>query len=196
MRITTALLLLLVLTACVSIAQPPQSRAEWEQLHIHTFPDKTSTEALDAAERVLRLADDEFTFDYPPGQLVGTRPWLTYMVITAAMGTDYWRITAKPSDHGAVVTVQISRAAGVVAPSPVVGAAGTTGIGVMSTSMPGRPIQFSPPYDLFWLRLEHQLGLRDKWTSCDEFKDAMDGANKAGLDVLCSVNTDDKAPAR
>lgn len=177
----------LVLAGCATVPTP-QTRDEWMAIHSRTYPGKTPEEVTAAAEKVLKLADHDFRFDYPPGQLIATRPWLVYAVIAAAMGTDYWKVETTPVQGGTKAVVQISRAAGMVTPSPT--AYGD--VSVMSSSMPGQPIQFAPPYEVFWHRVEHQLGLRQDWLSCDDYKHAK--RSKAGLEVLCSVNTDDKPP--
>lgn len=181
-------LALLALASCATVPTP-QSRDEWMAVHSRTYPGKTPEEVTAAAERVLKLADHDFKFDYPPGQLVATRSWLLYAVIAAAMGTDYWKIETTPVEGGTRAVVQISRAESAVMPSPT--AYGD--VSVTSAAMPGQPVSFAPPYEVFWHRVEHQLGLRDDWLSCDDYKRAK--RPKAGLWVLCSVNTDDKPPA-
>lgn len=195
MKTTLALLAALLLAGCVTPPKTPQSRAEWQAIHVREFPGKTPEDVLDAAERVLRLADDEFTFDYPDGQLIATRPWLVYAVIAASSGIDYWRITTAPLPGGGTrATVDISRTESTIAPSPVM-VGGQMGVGMDSSTMPGRPVQTEPAYNLFWSRVEHQLGLLPVWFTCDSFKAGRSAASKAGLNVLCSVNTDDREPA-
>lgn len=172
--------------------QVPQSRTEWQAIHVREFRDKTPDEVLDAAEEVLRLADHDFTFDYPDGQLIATRRWLIYVVLAASMGTDYWKVTAAPlPDGGTRATVEISQQASSVVPSPVFESGGGVGSTVMAMGLPGTPVQHAPPYRLFWRRVENRLGMWPHWTTCDDFGEE---SGNAGLHVLCSVNTDDRAP--
>jgi hypothetical protein len=81
----------LVLGGCISVPPAP-ARQEWEEIHTRSFAGKSPREVLDAAEKVLRAADHDFTFDYPTGKLIGTRRWTVYAVLMATGGTDYWTI--------------------------------------------------------------------------------------------------------
>ncbi len=182
----------LTVSAGCATTQVPQSRTEWQAIHVREFRDKSPDEVLAAAEEVLRLADHDFTFDYPDGQLVGTRRWLVYAVVVASMGTDYWKVTAAQLPNGGTrATVEVSQQASSIAPSPVMESGGGVGTSVMSMGLPGTPVQYAPPYRLFWRRVENRLGMWPHWTTCDEFGEE---SGNAGLQVLCSVNTDDNAP--
>lgn len=179
------------LSGCVSLPKPPDSRIAWEAIHQREFVGKNERELLEAAEKVLRLSDKDFVFDYPEGALLGTRKWLAYGVIVIVGGTDYWRITARPTSAGTRLTVEISRKSQSTTAAPVVGGGGVYGV---NSSSLGEPIFYRAPYDLFWSRMQHLLTGDGQWVTCKQFKDGKKSAEKAGIDVLCSVTTDDEVP--
>lgn len=182
--------MVLLLSGCVTLPKAPESRAEWDAIHSRTFQ-APQQQVSDAADKVLRLADGDFKIDYPPNQLIGTRPWMVYAVLAIASGVDYWKLDFQPHPDGSTkATLQISRAAGVIGPAPT--AMGD--VSVSSNSVPGQPIPYPAPYALFWQRVEYELGLRSGWPTCKAFLAGMDRGSKAGADALCSVNTDDRAP--
>lgn len=189
-----SLVLVLSLSGCVTLPPPPQGREEWNSVHTREFSEASVEEVSAAAEKVLRLADHDFTFDYPDGQLMATRHWLVYMLLAASMGTDYWKLTMEPIPSGTRATLQISRAASAVSPTPVVGLGGAVGTSVVSSAMPGRPIRYPSAYELFWSRVEFLLGRSSDWVTCDEFESGKSVADKAEIYVLCSINTDDNSP--
>lgn len=181
----------MVLAGCATIPTP-QSREEWQRQHARTLTGYTPEQVLAAAEQVLRLADEDFAFDYPDGGLVAHRKWAVFAVIARAAGTDYWKFTTAPTETGTKVTLEITRLNQSTIAAPVVAG---PGVYVMNSSTPGEPMAWSPPYELFWARLHHVLTGTGPWLTCDQFKAGKDAADKAGIDTLCSVTTDDKAPA-
>lgn len=187
--------LMVVMTGCATQPIGPQTRAGWQALHVHVLHGVTQTQALDAAQHVLQLADHDFKFDFPPRQLIAKRSWSIYMVLAATMGTDYWRITTTPVTDGVSMMVQISRQAGSITPSPVVGANGVIGASAGAMSLPGQSIRGPFPYHLFWSRLDYMLGLGSTWATCDMAKAGKTHRQKINSDTLCSVTTDDHAPA-
>ena len=183
--------LVLFCAGCVTAPKAPASRAEWEAIHTRSFA-ASPEQVSEAADRVLRLADDEFKIDYPPGQIVATRPWVIYAVIAFTQGVDYWKLDLKEQPDGSTrATLQLSRAQGTVGPMMTYG--GDVGVASMG-SLPGQPVSFPAPYELFWQRVEHQLGMRDTWPTCDAFIETLERSGKHGVDMLCSVNTDDRSP--
>lgn len=182
-----------VLTGCVSAPKGPATRQEWEAIHQREFAGKNPREVQDAAEKVLRLVDHDFTFQYPEGQLVGRRPWMIYLAIAISSGTDYWTISTQETEAGTRAVVQATRDSSTIAPSPVVGGPGAA---VMSTATPGQPVVVKEPYDLFWSRMEYMLGLRSEWDDCGTARAnvSAEGGRKGYLDTLCAFNTDDRHP--
>ena len=177
-----------------STVPTPQSRAEWNAVHTRTFPGQSEEAVLEAAEKTLRLADKDFRFDYPAGQLVATRNWLVYAGIAATSGTDYWTISTKATPEGIQATAQITRTMSAITPTPTFGSAGVNGMTATSTSTPGQPVQHAPPYDLFWMRVSYLLNPQGEWPTCDAFKAGKGRVDKASIDTLCSVTTADAHP--
>lgn len=192
-RVAISVALAALLAGCVSAPKGPATRAEWEAIHQREFAGKSARDVQDAAEKVLALADHDFTFEYPEGQLIGRRPWMIYLAIAIGSGTDYWTISTHETDAGTRATVQTTRDSTAIAPSPVVGGSGAA---VMSASTPGQPVVTREAYDLFWSRVEYMLGLREDWIDCDAARAMVSarGGKKGYLDTLCAFNTDDKRP--
>lgn len=194
MKQPVCLLVALASLAGCATAPVPQNRSEWSAIHTRSFPGQSEQAVLDAAEKTLRLADKDFRFDYPAGQLVATRNWLVYAVIAATTGTDYWTITTRPTADGIEATAQITRTVNSIAPTPTVNSAGVNGAAVVSSGTPGQPVQFAAPYELFWARVSYLLQPQGTWPTCNAFKAGKDRKQKAAIDTLCSVTTDDGQP--
>lgn len=192
-NIALSCIALCALAGCASVPTP-QSRSEWKAIHSRSFQGQSEEAVLEAAEKTLRLADKDFRFDYPEGQLIATRSWLVYAVIAATMGTDYWTISTRKTADGVEATAQVTRSIGAIAPTPTIGSAGVNGAAVVSSSTPGQPVQHAPPYDLFWKRVSYLLEPSGEWPSCSAYKAGKDRAQKASIDTLCSVTTNDAAP--
>lgn len=183
------------LAGCATIDNTPKTRDEWNMVHSRVYP-APQPDVEKAVEKTLTLADHDFKFDFPPNQTKATRIWTVYAVLAISTGTDYWLVDYAPADGGGTkVTVQISRQAGLIAPSPVVGGGGINGVAASQTSTPGQPWQFPEAYDLFFSRISSMLGAGE-WQNCKTYKAShpSKGIGNA-LNVLCSVNTDDRLPA-
>lgn len=187
--------LIMLISGCATTPDGSASRDEWEAIHVRTYDDVSPREVQDAAEKVLRLADKDFTFEYPEGRLQGNRKWTVYAVIAIVGGTDYWTVETRSDGAGTKATLQITRQASGTTAMPVIGGPGVT---AMTTATPGYPIFQKAPHMLFWQRMEYMLGKRSDWPTCDSFKDIIKTTIKRTernqLEVLCSVNTDDKSP--
>lgn len=188
----------LLLAGCATAPIGPQNREEWQALHMHVISGVTEKQVLDASEKVLRLADHDFKFDYPDHQLLASRQWSFYAVLAAGFGVDNWRITTKEVTGGVSVTVEISRQSNAITPMPTVGVAGPgaggIGVGAGATPMPGQSISGEFPYAVFWQRLDFMLGKSSHWPNCKE-AEKVPRPQRINSDVLCSVSTDDKAPS-
>lgn len=182
----------LVLGGCISVPPAP-ARQEWEEIHTRSFAGKSPREVLDAAEKVLRAADHDFTFDYPTGKLIGTRRWTVYAVLMATGGTDYWTIETQEADGATQASVMITRQVMAVMPSPTFNPGASAGWGVQSSTTPGTPLQARAAYDLFWDRVDSILD-GSPWPTCEDRKRAIARRDRGGLDALCSVTTDDETP--
>lgn len=189
----------LLLGGCATTQIGPQDRNAWQAVHTHVLKGVDERQVLDASEKLLKLADHDFTFDYPPHQLIGDRKWSVFLVIAATSGSDHWRLTTRDVPDGVELTVEISRQIGMMGPQPTVGVAGPgaggMGMGVGSTTLPGESVQGEFPYQLFWSRLDYLLGKSQTWTTCKQAEAAWVG-RKYNSDVLCAVHTDDNAPTK
>jgi len=185
-----------VIISCATTPTGPANRGEWEEIHVRTYEGMSPREVQDAAEKVLKLADHDFKFEYSEDRLVASRNWMVYATIIITGGIDYWTIETKPEGNGTKVTVRVTRSSNATTAVPVIGG---PGIAPMTSATPGYSVDQRVPYQLFWERLNFSLGKRAEWTTCDAYKARLknDGVRKrdrANLDILCSVTTDDKSP--
>lgn len=182
-----------MVSGCATV--PPSSRVDWEGIHVRQYDGATAREVQDAAEQVLRLADHDFSFQYPDGRLVASRNWMIYAVISITGGKDHWVIETTEIDGATRVTAMITRESATTTAAPVVGG---TGIAPVTAGMPGAQITQAAPYQLFWERLEYMLGLRPEWTTCSQFrarlKETTRARDRGQLDALCGVTVDDMTP--
>ncbi|RRN78529.1 hypothetical protein EIM50_13650 [Pseudoxanthomonas sp. SGD-10] len=182
-----------LLAGCISVPPAP-TRDEWEAIHIRSFPGRSPREVLDAVEKVLRAADHDFRFEYPGDRLVATRQWTVYAVLVISSGTDYWTIETREVDGLTQASVMVTRQVATVMPSPTVNSGGVNAWGAQSSTTPGAPYQGRASYDLFWDRVAAVLEGKP-WVSCDERKKSLPRKERGGLDLLCSVTTDDNRPS-
>lgn len=193
-KIILAAALAAILTGCAT-TPPPTGRAEWEAQHKREYQGVTPRQVQDAAEKILRLADHDFTFQYPDGRLVASRNWMIYAVIAITGGKDHWIVETVESGGATEVTVTITREASTTTAAPVIGG---PGVAPIVGAAPGVPITQAAPYLLFWERLDYFLGLRPDWTTCDQFKERIKSTTRARdrgqIDALCGATTDDRTP--
>lgn len=152
------------------------------------YEDKSPQEVLLAADRIFRLADDDYNVSHSPTALQAQRNWMIYMVISAAMGTDNWMVSTETLPTGGTkVMAAHSGQAGSVFAGPVA----TTGGGMSATAVttPGMQNMTTTPaiYELFFARLDYLLGKRPDWVTCKQAKKLFtDGI----LDPFCTVAND------
>lgn len=189
-------LVMLVLLFCFGSGcakQPQMSREEWISVTTHEYKGVSVNDSLIATEKLLRLADgDDFKVVHMEKGLYATRPWLVYLVFAAAMGTDYWKVTATEIDGGVKMTMYANVSASAVTPMP------TTGGDLTASSMPmaGSPVMGPALYDLFWSRLDYLLGKGEQWTTCEDiYKKVRDKELWGDVAPLCNgFNVADKMP--
>lgn len=183
------------LWGCMTMPPRPADRTEWMALHSRIYDDATQKQLLTAAERVLRLADSDFVFSYPPGALHARRDWSVYMVLAAAFGQDYWRIQAQPVDGGMRLLVRVSRTSGAITPTPVSTTGTATAFAATSSTMPGREVWWGAPYAIFWSRLDYMLERGDQWLSCLAAQQRFAARTATQyVGVLCGVTADERFP--
>ena len=195
-KLAIAVFAAIALSGCATAPSGPSNRGEWEQIHVRSYDGVTPRQAQDAAEKILKLADKDFKFEYPESGLVGSRKWMVYAAIVIAGGTDYWTIDTKQEGEATRVTVRVTRNSGATTVAPVIGG---PGVAPMVSSTPGIPVEQATPYRLFWERMDYSLGKRSDWTTCDTLKarlktEGVKARDRAHIDTLCAFNTDDKSP--
>lgn len=184
------------LVAGCATNRPQLSRDEWLKTTTHVYQGVTKEQALEATEKLFRLADgDDFTFFHTEDGMTAVRKWSFYLVLAAGFGTDYWNIKAVPVDGGVKVTAAVSTQAQGIAPMP------TTANNVYSagtTPMAGSPVDGTAIYDVFWARLEYLLGKRTAWMTCKEADDRVSKGVTWGInEALCnSLNMKDTDPTK
>jgi hypothetical protein len=169
---------------------PEEAAAERERqikMVERVYPDKSPEEVIKAADRVIRLADDDYNLAHNPNGFTAYRRWAVYMVITAALGEDTWIINVQPHGTGSKITALHSAASG--AANAFVSANGTV---TPYTSPMGSGMITPQPavYQLFYSRLENLLYGKGQWITCKEAgKLFTDGS----LGALC-VCANDRTP--
>lgn len=162
-RIVFIAILLAFMSGCAA-PRPQMSRTEWLAMTQRDYVGVTKDQALEAAEKLLRLADgDDFQITHTEEGLSATRNWLAYLVIAAASGTDFWAIKATPIKEGVRVSMQVNTQSQAVSPMA------TTGNNWTATTMPmsGSPVTGTAIYDVFWARLDYLLGKTTQWMTCE-----------------------------
>lgn len=186
-------LVALLLSACM----PPKkqmTRQEWLSVTTRDYAGVTVDQALEAAERLLRLADgDDFSVVHSANELGATRQWLVYVVLAAVSGIDTWRVRAIEVPGGVRVTTQVSTLSGAVTPMATTGSAWT------ATTMPqqGALIDGNGLYTLFYQRLDYLLGKSDTWPDCSvAYKWQEEKVVWGNIEPLCnSFNIEDAKPS-
>ncbi len=175
---------------------PEEAAAERErQLRMTTrvYEGKTPKEILLAADRIFRLADDDYKIAHTETMMQAQRPWMIYLVISAAFGTDTWLIETFPVENGTKVVARHSGQAQSVFAGPTVNSGGT-GVTAMTSPTMMNITTFSGIYDLFFARLDYFMGKRENWTTCRDAKNF-----EGPLDPFCTVANDrlpDGRPSR
>lgn len=148
------------------------------------YDNVTPQEVLVAADRVFRLADDDYNISHLPTGLQAQRNWMIYLVLAVAAGTDNWTITAEQlPDNNVKVMAMHSNHASSVFGGP------TGGGGATAMTAPGMQNMTTRPaiYQLFFTRLDYFLGKTKTWITCKEAgKLFTDGS----LDPFCTVAND------
>lgn len=169
------------------------TREEWLQVTSREYLGVTIDQAVSAAEEVLRLADgDDFKIFHADDGFHATRNWTIYLVLAAATGTDYWRVTAQEIDGGVKLSVQVNTQSQAISAMPTTSGAWAAFTGPLA----GRPVEGTAIYDLFWGRMDYLMGLRPDWMTCEMARDRVkQGIVWGRRDALCDpFNTRDQVP--
>lgn len=176
-----------LIAGCATQPTPP-TRGQYLDQTTRTYAAPKET-VIAAAEQVLRLADgDDFKIAHQADGFTAQRPWLIYIVLAAARGTDYWSVKATESDGLTRVEVNVGTVAQTIAPM------GTSSPNVWTaTTLPANATQVLEPrlYALFYSRLDYMLGYAPAWTPCGALDKTVPGNDEA----LCnSFNVTDATP--
>ena len=173
------------------------SREEWLSTTARIYSDVDKETVVGAAERLLRLADgQDFKIQHTEDGLLASRNWMSYVVIAAATGTDYWRLTVTPLPEGTKATIQVSMQGSAITPMMTAGPGAGTGWTATSGPMTGAVIDGPLLYDIFWARMDYLLGKKTAWMTCAD-ADALRAAGTSwgNDDPLCnSFNMTDAHP--
>lgn len=176
-----SILCIIILTGCASRQLTPEEAAAVREQQIKSmsreYPGKTSRDILLAADRVFRLADNDYSCVHSENGLLAKRDVIMYYIFTSAIGDNTWELSTKVDGDKTKVSV-VSRYSITTNPG------GTHRDTVLNSEL----------YDLFFSRLDYLLGISKEWTSCDQAKQRFCvGTPTCVFDNLC-VNADDAMP--
>ncbi|MFH0813079.1 MAG: hypothetical protein V2A69_09620 [Pseudomonadota bacterium] len=193
-RVIVSVVSLCIVFAGCATTKPQLTREEWLDTTTRYYDGVSKDEVLKAAERLFRLADgNDFKIVHAEDELYATRNWLVYVVLAAASGTDYWRVTTKSAQNGVKVSVQVNTQSQTIAPM-----ATTSGSWTATTlPMAGTPVQGTAIYDVFWARMDYLLGKRTDWMDCKQAGERVKKGITWGLnEALCNCfNIKDDKPS-
>lgn len=192
MRIAMAVAVTALLAGC---AAPPRvaledldaALAKNEAAASRLYPGKTVPEVRKAAHQVLYLLDPkDIVFDVQDNGLMATR-WSTYYaVFNVGFGRDWYSVDFEQTDAGTIARF---------------GFVGEMNSGLIASPIPASfkpkiPIsahQNATDFALFHNRVEHILGMRGEWETCETAKQAQP-APEEPLFLCDSLGLENKAP--
>ncbi len=166
---------------CAPRLSPEEAAVErTRQMQVQTkvYPDKRPEDVIKAADRVFRLADDDYELRHRPGGFTAHRRWYMYFVLAGNVGDDFWEIDVKPDGWGSRITAVHS---------------GTnTGLTLAFGAAPTYMDATVEPavYQLFFARLDRLLYGRKDWITCSDAKRSF---TEGSLAPLCRC-ADDREP--
>jgi hypothetical protein len=200
-----------LMSGCASVSRPSPVAAEqcWtdpEQRgeRIRRYPMVTEGQALDAAERLLRLAGgDDMKIVRAQHSLSAEfhreRVFYLFLVAHSASVWDHWNIATRRETDGVRVCVQVRGQT--FSDTFVLGAEPVTNAVYPASAAerdPGK--RFKPPahaypvnHDTFWARLNYLLGLDSAWANCPSSGIVRPHATRGREEVnpLCHTLVDD-----
>lgn len=180
------------LTGCAT--QPPMTRDQTVAATTRVYAGLTPRQVLDAAERVLRLADEsDFTFAYGDNSLTAMRKWMLYLVLGASIGSDHWQITAEQIGPDTRLRAIVATTQQDIMPLSITPAVWVP----MTMPADSRLVQGTAIYDAFFARVDYMVGLRPTWMSCKEADARVSAGQVHGTnEALCnSFNMADATPS-
>lgn len=204
MKLKTSFLLitlLLVLQGCAPKVHPI-TRNEWKNITTRTYHGISNEKLFDAAEKIVNNADPEDTkFARFEDGFVADRYWFLFAVIASVHGYNTYNFRIKNLDNNTTqVKLIMSSSIASSSLSPSVTSGGGMGASVNSTGVSSGQTSSNQQnygnftYEIFWKRLDYELGLTDKWYSCQQaMEDYERGTlfflNDTPYDPFCSQAT-------
>lgn len=203
-------ILLGFLQGCATVSRSPLPHREcWsdpEQLteRSRSLPGATEHQALDAAERLLRLtwgvnAKIARSLHGLQADIRRDRRFYLFLVAYQGVVDETWTIATRPEAGGANVCVQVQGQ--FITDTFVLGAEPVTNLVYPATATAPPRGRFLPPaqplavdFDTFWARLDYLLGLRADWTACPSNAPHTSAARgRKEFNPLCHALADDPA---
>ncbi len=117
-----------------------------------------------AAEEVLRKSDNEYTISHQPRGLVATKPWTLFLLLAFHEGVTQWKVDTEKTGKGTKIYLDLSS----IQTGGATGAIAGTSVYTLPSST-GEAKIFSPAaFNLFFARLDKELGRRADWLSCED----------------------------
>lgn len=172
---------------------------DWPDAATRMYPDATTEQVLAAAEQVFGHSDfDNFevqrTANGVPVERGANgmrvkRKWSLQLIVTTTTGTDRWALTVEPDGAGVRAFMHLTLHSDGFAPALV------TTERTMAVTLNRAEAAFTKPvhstaiYDLFWARVDHFLGRRDTWLSCETAAEraSRGGETRGSIDSLCRL---------
>lgn len=150
------------------------------------YPGKTQQEVRKASQQVFELLDPaDVKFDLRDNELLVTRFYMVYAVLSAALGRDWYSVSFESEQSGTKATFGFDTAfsAGIiVAPIPE----------SFKSKIPASTSNNPSDFKLFHDRVEFMLGLRKDWVTCDMAK--QEQIEKERMFLCDSVGLDNLPP--
>ncbi|MFV0422779.1 hypothetical protein [Oleidesulfovibrio sp.] len=190
------LTLLLLLSGCAAGGNIPNGQEElYTQKALgasqKVYTDVTQEQVLQAAEKILLLADPEDTIvSQRRDGISAKREFFRYLILSASTGTDYWTVAAKQTTSGIAVQVAATAEQAYVL-GPESGSRPVADNSILEKDI----IASEALYSLFYERLDYLLGKKKQWLDCSAAKDVMKKKQWLGdIDLLCGRGTSDARP--
>lgn len=168
-KIIELLIITFLLVGCVSIqpktlAQLDESFKTNQKASVKIYQNKTSEQVRYAAQKVLTLLDeDDMKFDVRTNELLATRRYMLYAVLSVTWGRDWYSIGYIKEGEGTKVRFAFEGQDNSGAFVPMIEESYRSNISVGAHNNP-------TDYKLFYDRLDYFLGLRSDWVTCEQAK--------------------------
>lgn len=178
---------------CVTMT-PEEIATEYErQLKMSTrvYLDKKAEDVILAADRVFRLAADDYAISYSPTGLHAQRNWQIYLIISGSCGTDNWNLTTQKLPQGGVKVIATHFSYTTNTPRTTTEGGDTATM--LLNLMPGTASMTTRPaiYQLFFARLDYFLGKRTAWVTCKQAEDLFIDGSLAPFCLVANDHTPD-----